>query len=180
LDKNTLLGYMPKYYKTSKVIENINNANAIELNNFNTKLDSTLNQFFIDTADFSLENWEKEFGIKINKNLDIEFRKTKIKAKLRGQGTVTVTLIKNVAASFSNGSVDVIEDNANYQFTIKFISTLGIPPNMSDLQNAIENIKPAHLKALYSFTYNTYNSLSTMTHDTLSDFTHDELKTHIF
>ena len=180
MDKNILLGYMPKYYATSKIIENLNNANAKELTNFNTNLDTVLNQFFISTADFTLERWEKEFGIEINNNLNIEFRRTRIKAKMRGQGTVTVSLIKNVAESFSNGLVDVIEDNTNYQFTIKFTSTLGIPPNMSDLQKAIEDIKPAHLNALYEFTYNTNNDLSTMTNDVLSGFTHDQLRTQIF
>jgi hypothetical protein len=171
---------MPKYYATSKIIENLNNANAKELTNFNTNLDTVLNQFFISTADFTLERWEKEFGIEINNNLNIEFRRTRIKAKMRGQGTVTVSLIKNVAESFSNGLVDVIEDNTNYQFTIKFVSALGIPPNMSDLQKAIEDIKPAHLKALYAFTYNTNNDLSIMTNDVLSGFTHDQLRTQIF
>ena len=80
---------MPKYYATSKIIENLNNANAKELTNFNTNLDTVLNQFFISTADFTLERWEKEFGIEINNNLNIEFRRTRIKAKMRGQGTVT-------------------------------------------------------------------------------------------
>ena len=180
MDKLTLLGYLPKYYKDSIVIDNLNNTNAAELTIFKSKLDSTLNQFFLSSADFTLERWEKEFGIEVNNTLDIDFRRSRIKAKLRGQGTVTVTLIKNVAESFSNGLVDVIEDNTNYQFTIKFVSTLGIPPNMSDLQKAIEDIKPAHLKALYSFTYNTNNDLSTMTNDILSAYTHDQLRTQIF
>jgi len=171
---------MPKYYKNSKVIDNLNNSNAIELTAFKDKLDSTLNQFFIDSADFTLERWEKEFGIEVNNTLNINFRRSRIKAKLRGQGTVTIILIKNVAESFSNGQVDVIEDNANYRFIIKFVSVLGIPPNMSDLQKAIEDIKPAHLKALYEFTYNSYDSLNVITNNMLSGFTHDELKTHKF
>ena len=51
---------------------------------------------------------------------------------------------------------------------------------MSDLQKAIADIKPAHLKALYSFTYNTNDDLSTMTNDILSGFTHNQLRIQIF
>lgn len=155
--KTTLLSYMPIYYRKSKVIDNINNSNGIELENFNNKLESTLNQFFIDTADFTLERWEKDLGLDINNNLNIEYRRSRIKARLRGQGTVTIKLIENVAESFSNGEVAVTEDNPNYSFTIKFIGIKGIPPNMDDLQRAIEEIKPAHLAFKFEYTYLTWD-----------------------
>jgi uncharacterized protein YmfQ (DUF2313 family) len=171
---------MPKYYKTSKVIDNINNSNSIELTAFNDELNNILNQFFVDTADYTLERWEKELGIEVNNNYDINFRRSRIKSKLRGQGTVTVSLIKNISESFSNGEVDVIEDNANYNFTIKFISILGIPPNMDDLQKAVEDIKPAHLGFIFAYTYNTYNTISGHTHDELAVLTNDEIRTHQF
>lgn len=180
MDKAALFFYMPKYYKDSKVIDNINNANSAELTLFKEKLDSTLNQFFIDTSDYTLERWEKELGLEVNNNLNVDFRRSRLRSKLRGQGTVTITLLKNVAESFSNGQVDVIEDNANYSFTIKFVGILGIPPNMEDLEKAIEEIKPAHLGFKFEYTYNTYDSLKNKAHNTLSGFTHDELKTHTF
>lgn len=150
---NKLMQYLPNYYRTSEVITNITSAQNIELEKFQTNLDNTLNQFFIDLADASLERWEKELGIPINNNKAAEYRKSVIKSKLRGRGTITVNLIKNVSESYSNGEVDVIEDNSNYQFTVKFIGTKGIPPNLDDLKNAIEDIKPAHLGVNYEFTY---------------------------
>ena len=171
---------MPKYYKDSDVIDNINTANGSELDTFKSSLDNVLNQFFIDTSTFSLERWEKEFGIQVNNNYDTEFRRSRIRAKLRGQGTVTIKLIKNVAESFSNGQVDIIENNSNYEFTVKFTGTLGIPPNMEDLEKAIEDIKPAHLAYIFEYTYNTYNSISDKTHNALGALTHDNIKTHKF
>lgn len=176
MDKATLLSYMPGYYRTSKVIDNLNNANALELDGFDKKLDNALNQFFIDTADFTLERWEKEFGIAVNNSYDTEFRRSRIKSKLRGQGTITISLIKNVSESFSNGEVDVIEDNPNYSFTVKFTGTKGVPPNLDDLKAAIEAIKPAHLAVLYTFTYNTHEYLSQFTHAELAAYTHTELR----
>jgi uncharacterized protein YmfQ (DUF2313 family) len=161
-------------------MDNLNNANAVELNAFDKKLDNLLNQFFIDSSDFSLERWEKELGLEVNNYLNVDFRRSRIRSKLRGQGIVTVNLIKNVSESFSNGEVDVIEDNANYSFTVKFVGTLGIPPNMSDLEKAIDEIKPAHLGFIFAYTYNTYGMISNQTHSSLSLLTHEEIKTHRF
>lgn len=177
MDKATLLSYMPKYYVTSKVIDNINAANAAELTNFQNKLNSTLNQFFIDTADFTLERWEKELGLEVNNNLNADFRRSRVKSKLRGTGTCTITLIENVAQSFSNGEVDVIEDNANYSFVIKFVGTLGIPPNMNDLEAIINEIKPAHLGFTFEYTYTVWENVKNLTWEQVSAGTWEDLKT---
>lgn len=157
MDKSTLLSYMPAYYQTSDVMANICNANAIELNNFNTQLQNTQNQFFVDSADSTLSRWEQEFGIEVNDNLNTAYRISRIKSKMRGQGTCTVSLIQNVANSFDNGTAQVIEHPSTYTIEIKFISDYGIPPNISDLQNAVSVIMPAHLAIVYTFTYMTWD-----------------------
>jgi uncharacterized protein YmfQ (DUF2313 family) len=150
---------MPNYFRTSKVVDDINNANAIELDNFDKKLDSVANQFFVNSADFALERWEKEFGIAINNNYDTSFRRSVILSKIRGQGTITVKLIENVAESFENGEVDVIENNSDYSFKITFVGTKGIPPNLSDLMQAIEEIKPAHLAVIFEYAWQNWNEI---------------------
>lgn len=40
-----------------------------------------------------------------------------------------------------------------HTFTIQFIGDHGTPPNLSDLQAAIQRIKPAHLDVIYKFSY---------------------------
>ena len=176
MDKQTLLSYMPGYYKTSQVIDNLNNADAVELNRLDEKLDSALNQYFVDSADFTLERWEKELGIEVNNNYSPEFRRTRILSKIRGQGTITINLIKTVSQSFSNGEVNITENNAQYSFTVKFIGTKGIPPNIDDLKNAIEDIKPAHLQAIFEFTYNPWSYVKTMTWGQVKENTWASLK----
>ena len=171
---------MPSYYKTSIVVDNLNTANSSELTTFKNKLDNTLNQFFIDSSDFTLERWESELGLEINNSLDVDSRRTRIKSKIRGQGTVTVNLIKNVAESFINGEVTLTENNASYEFTIKFISTKGIPPNIEDFQKSIEEIKPAHLAYKIEYTYNTYNYLAQKRHMDFVSITYEQLRTISF
>lgn len=167
---------MPKYYKTSRVIDNINAANAAELTTFKAALQDVLDQFFIETADYTLSRWEQELGLEVTENYNTAYRRTRIKARMRGQGTVTVKLIKNVSESFSNGQVEIIEDAAAYTFTIKFVGTVGIPPNMEDLTSAIEDIKPAHLDYSFEYTFNTNAVLSNFTHAQLSAYSHQQLR----
>ncbi|QEK13588.1 DUF2313 domain-containing protein [Crassaminicella thermophila] len=169
--------YLPGYYKTSQVIANITDVENSEIQQFKTSLDNTLNQFFVDLADTSLDRWEKELGIPVNSSKPDEYRRSVIKSKLRGQGTITVNLIKNVSESYSNGEVEVIEDNPNYSFTIKFVGTRGIPPNLDDLKSAIEEIKPAHLAVEYEFTYTVWSEVKNITWNDVKTGTWDDLKT---
>jgi hypothetical protein len=145
MDKEILLSYQPNYYKNSKVIENINNAYAKELTKSQEKIINTLKQFFLLDADTSLNLWEKEFGIKTNTNLSLEERRKRLLSKIRGLGTSTINQIKNICLSYVEDA-NVIECNEDYSFTIELISSVGYPSFIMNLLEAIEEIKPAHLR----------------------------------
>ena len=176
MDDRTLTEKMPVYYQTSKLTAAINGANADELNRIEKRFDDVLDQFFVNTADFSLSRWEEELGLEVNENYDIEYRRSRIISKLRGTGTVTVKLVESVAESFSNAECEIIEHPAEYRFTVKFVGMIGIPPNMEDLRAALEDCKPAHLNFDFEYTYNTHSDLSRFTHSELSVWTHLELR----
>lgn len=174
---DSLMKYLPHYYLTSKVMNSLAQVEDEEFALFKEKFEATLDQFFVNTADFTLERWEKELGIPVNNSKPPELRRSVIKSKIRGQGTVTATLIQNVAQSYDNGEIDVIEHNELYSFEIKFIGTLGIPPNLKDLKKAVEEIKPAHLAVIYTFKYITIDRIQTMTlaelqENPMSNFVH--------
>jgi len=171
-----VIKYLPYYYRTSQVMANVASAEDAELLNFQARLKGTLDQFFIDSATDALEKWEIDLGIPIENNKPPQYRRSVIKARLRGTGTVTLALIKNTAASYTEGNVEIIEDNSNNQFTIKFVGTVGIPPNMDDLKKTIEDIKPAHLFYSLEYTYNTYNTLSLFSNSYLSAYTYSQLR----
>lgn len=172
---NKLLSYLPNYYRTSKIITNLTTSQALELQEFLSEIECTFNQFFVDLADSSLERWEKDLGIEVNNSKSNDSRRSMIKSKLRGHGTVTVKLINNVSESFSSGEVEVIEDNSSYSFTIKFVGRRGQPPNFEDLKKAIEEIKPAHLAVDYEFTYTTWAELKTLNWEALKQLTWKEV-----
>ena len=145
MDKKTLLSYQPDYYKNSKVIDNLNTAFATELTKAQKNIINTFNQFFLLDADTSLSRWEKEFGIAVNENLSIDERRKRILGKLRGLGTSTIKQIRSICLSYVEDA-DVIENNEDYSFTIKLISSVGFKKNIIDLLEILEEIKPAHLR----------------------------------
>jgi uncharacterized protein YmfQ (DUF2313 family) len=151
---DTLLAYQPDYYKNSKVMNQINTTNSAELTLCNNRVTTTYNNLFIDTADSdTISRWEKIFNLTVAPEDDMSYRRSRIISRIKGQGTFTVAFVKNVAESFENGEVDIIEDNGNYAFTVKFVGTKGVPPNLDDLKDVIEELKPAHLAVVYEFTY---------------------------
>ncbi|MCL2060877.1 MAG: YmfQ family protein, partial [Oscillospiraceae bacterium] len=112
------------------------------------------------SATWGLRLWEESLGIEPDISKPEAFRLARIESKLRGLGGTTAGMIANVAESFSNGSVDIAEHAAEYRFDVVFTGTVGIPPNMADLTEAIEGIKPAHLAFSYVFTYRTWGMVS--------------------
>ena len=152
-----LITLLPDYYRNNKTMEELQSILSADINNLASSLNKTIDQCFINTATSLLSRYEKIYGIQVDVNKSNEFRRERIRAKIRGSGTVTKELIKNVAQAFSGGEVEVIEDSSNYNFIIRFIGIRGIPKNMQGLINAIEEIKPAHLGYSFKYTYTTWD-----------------------
>lgn len=157
LNSPDLMKYLPDYYDESASMKAIQNADALEIGRLNYNIKDLRDQFFTNTATWGLIYMEKEFGLKTNLNLSYEERRTLVKAKKSGQGTTTKAMIKTVAENFSGGEVNVIEDNANYKFTIQFVGVEGIPKNLDAFKAMIEDIKPAHLDYDFKYTYTVWN-----------------------
>ena len=119
--------------------------------------DGLLDQLVVETATWGLKYWEQTLGIPVDEAKELDYRRSRIKSRLRGAGVTTVALIQNVAESFSNGAVAVTEYPAQYRLEIKFVGTIGIPPNMDDLTASLREIVPAHLQWDYVLIYNTWN-----------------------
>ncbi len=148
---------LPDYYKGNLTMEELQNILGKDINDLEDGLNETINQCFVNTASALLSRYEKIFGIQVDVNKSDDFRRERIRAKIRGTGTVTKQMIANAAAAYSNGEVEVIENSENYSFIIKFTGAKGIPANISDLTITIEEIKPAHLTFSFEYTWITWN-----------------------
>lgn len=171
-----LAEYLPDLWDPCAEVIALQNALEPEVITLWAAKDGLLEQLHVATATWGLEAWERALGIEVDVSRPTAFRRTRVLSKLRGQGTTTVVMIQNVAESFSNGAVDVIEHAEEYRFEIKFTGTVGIPPNMEDLSAAIEEIKPAHMAYSYIILFRTHQMLGRYTHGQLAGYTHEQLR----
>ena len=119
--------YLPSYYRKSKVMNQLMDSLELGYERLKQEVRLTENQFFVLLADKNISKHEADVGIAPNPSEDLETRRGSILSKLRGTGTVTKTMMKNVAASFVNGEIEIIEYASVYLFAVKFMSKQGSP-----------------------------------------------------
>lgn len=153
---DSMMKSLPLYYRKSEYTEEMLRVIARELRTLDFTATDFSENLFMDSTTSMIERWERIFGITPDPAKSYDFRREKLKAKIRAVGTTTRQMIQSVASSFSNGEVEVIEDNPKSKFILKFVGVKGLPKNMDDLSDIIEQIKPAHLAFEYSYTYNTW------------------------
>lgn len=162
-----MLKKLPTYYQKSKVIRELFKSIELEFKSLSEETVLTENQFFVILSDRDIAKHEQDVGLVPDTAADLETRRGRVMSKLRGTGTVTKTMMKNVAASFVNGDIEIIEYPSRYCFAVKFTSRTGIPYNIEDIKAMVEELKPVHLAVEYIFTYRLWQDVL----DTLSNWT---------
>lgn len=157
--KTDMLDYLPHYYGDSRIVRNLTAREAKEFIQLQDRIQDVLQQFFVDTAVWGLSYWETVCGIPVDESKPKEQRRSVIKSKLRGAGTVTLAVIKNVVDSFENGEIQLQENFAKYEVVITFIGKRGVPPNLNDVRTALREIVPAHLSIRFEYTYLSWEEL---------------------
>lgn len=146
--------YVPFYLRESSFYSTILESEGQEMDGLRSSMEEVLQQFYVETStDWGLDLWEQMLGLSSYTGKPLDQRRSRIISKIRGMGSVTVKLLKNVAESYVYGVVEVTEHPDTYSFTIKFTDIYGIPPNLEDLKATIEELRPAHLQVDYEFTY---------------------------
>jgi len=150
---------LPEFVAGSRLVCAVQHSEAVELEALDASLRDVLKQFYLGTATWGLSHWERLVGVPTELGKPLDQRRAYVKSKLRGSGTVTVDLIRNVAESYVNGDVSVGEDFAGYTIQVTFISQRGIPSNLDDIQQALRDIIPAHLSVTFQFSYLVWDEL---------------------
>ena len=170
----SLINKLPSFYEND-ITKSIQNSLDIESNSVNENLEILLDQFFVNSATYGLDNWESMLGISKN-NFDYATRRENIKAKMRSRGTTSIDVIKNICEAYSNGIVEININHSDYSFEISFISTIGVPLSFEEMDRVVNEIKPCHLAHSYKFNYNTHSDISGYTHEQLANYTHEEIR----
>lgn len=174
-------------------------SESYEIALFKYQMEDVKKQFRIQTATWGLAMWEERYGIVTDLTDSLENRRARVLAKKRGYGTTTKQRIKDIIKSWngcnsevyeqythkflnqythnelSNKTYDELKGN-DYEIKIVFTDTVGIPANMDDVKNAINEIIPAHLNVVYVFSYKSYDDLKIYTHNQLSLYTHNNIR----
>ncbi len=147
---------LPENYSKSPEVAGLQEAIDYYAEKIKSDKDDFFGQLRVKTATWGLAPWEKSLGIETDISASYEFRRERIRAKMRGTGTITKEMIEQTAAAYSGGEVEIIEFPETSSFAVKFVGILGIPGNMEDLTLTIEEIKPAHLAFTFEYTYHTW------------------------
>ena len=170
--------YLPSFIVKGNIIKDIFESQQAEVDLLNNNIQDLINNLFVETATWSLVNWEKEYNIPIDLDDTLENRRSRILARMVSKGQpFTKETIEAIVNQFTNGSVEVIEHLENDYFTVKFVSTKGIPPKIQDVYDAINEVKASWLDIDYEFIFNTVNYLRKFTVAELRQYTVEELRT---
>lgn len=175
---NSLLSYLPDYYKKSAVMKALLRSVDAELARLSGSAEGTAAQMTVCSADRLLVRCENDLGIVPREGETPEERRGRVLSRIRGRGVVTADTLKTVVETFVDGIVKVTENPSANTVTITFITCKGEPTRMEEIKNAVNEIIPAHLAVVWVYTYRTWNDvLSIGTWDGVSAYTWDGLAT---
>lgn len=172
-----LRAYLPDYYSQSRIFSSLLKAYEEEIKINNNAISDLQEQMFVNTATWALDLWERQLNISTDLSRPYDERREFIKSKLRGTGTCTIEMIKNVARAYTNAEIEVLEDNEKSTFVVKFISVKGIPKDIPTFKSTIDVIKPAHMTYSLEYTYTTWGEVKAAAWLQIKKGTWEALKT---
>lgn len=140
-----LMSYLPDEYQNNKETVTIQEAIQPETSILWQARDDLLLQLNPRTATWGLAYWESAFGLTADGQKDLEQRRSKVIAKIRGRETTTPELIKELAEGILGIPVEVDEIYCEYRVALCFNAQKSLPLGMEDLKDILDEIMPAHL-----------------------------------
>ena len=144
-----LAEYLPLFVSKDKEINTLLSTESAEHNRQRELLIDILKQFFIHSATWGLDHWEKVCAIYSKPKESYELRRAKIYAKLQSKQISTVEFLTQLASKFfpSNADVNIKEVNSKNLFYL-ISNYTALDNDYFALRDAIEIYKPAHLAML--------------------------------
>lgn len=139
-----MLKMIPAHLRKSQVLLEIYNSETNKFEKVYSDIDDIENQRFIDTATWAIDIYEREYGIRKDRNKSIEERRQILKSRTRmsQNGKVGNELLSAVAGSFTIGDVN-IQFDGKVNVELEAITNENV--NFSGLIFAVNEIIPAHL-----------------------------------
>lgn len=154
-ESTNILRYLPAFVsETSNTFKTIGDSQSAEHDHLKEYMLDVYKQFFISTATWGLILWEKDLFLPIIETDSYENRRLRIWNKLQAKQTSTLqfmTDLLNNYVSTKDGKITELYDT----YTLRFEVQDGTIDNWTDLLDAINQWRPAHL----AYFFNTYLNL---------------------
>lgn len=136
---------VPPFIAQMREMAELFGAEQPEIDRMITDLQELLQQFYIKSATYALEDWEDEFAIERNSALTLRQRRARILAKLNSNPPATVKMLENlVLQTLSANAVTIIEQPEEYHFDI-YVNTDYLIETLDIADDAVRQARPAHL-----------------------------------
>jgi Uncharacterised protein conserved in bacteria (DUF2313) len=145
-----MTNYMPRYYEDIREAMKVIATEANEFTKSRALLEQVCDQFFVESAGYSLDRWEQIVGITPSLSRTEEERRRYVIAKLKRKIPTTVAAINDMADAFYESEVtDLPKENL---VKIKITGQRGVPDNFKDMEESIRDVVPAHLEVRFETT----------------------------
>ena len=151
---NTLKKSVPGFVREEPILDLIYKRQGAELDKLRSAVSFIKNMIVSITTcpDDGLVFWERLFNMS-NPGLSPQGRRELLKMRCRGIGTLTTDFIKNLVESFENGDADVTDHPRDSTVEVRFISTIGTPPNIEAIRIALDDYLHAHYDVEFTLRY---------------------------
>ena len=143
-----LIDKLPFFYEECPVTNTIQSGLNSEKDNLINKTNSTVDQLYINSATWGLELWEKFVGINKSSG-SLTDRRLRVITKLTAKRTTTKKVFEELCKVYVD-DVKINEIFEEYKILIslteKLESDLPKEYNLTEINNGIWEIKPAHLE----------------------------------
>lgn len=142
-----LINKLPPFYEDCPKTNTIQDGLSSEINKLYSKVNSTIDQLYVNSATWGLSEWEKFAGVKKTDGT-IEQRRARVAAKLKAKGTTTLEVMTSLCKSYVDDA-KVTEIFNEYSILLELIvkkeDEIPTTYNLNSMNEAIWEIKPAHL-----------------------------------
>ena len=139
-----ILRYLPEFLAKDKTFKATNDADSREHNTIRIDLQELLDQFFIKSATYGLEEWENLVGITTDTSLDVNARRQAVIAKLQAPESVTETFLTNLVNRYIADRQGTILSYPQ-EYRIEILYHGGQVLDYGKLRGAINTYIPAHI-----------------------------------
>lgn len=136
---------VPPFVAQMKEIAELFIAEQPELDKLECDLSELLKQFYVKTATYSLDEWEKEFALEKDSTLTTMQRRARILAKLNSNPPATVKMLENLVFQIlSANAVTIVEHPSEYSFDV-YVNSDYLIETFEIADEAVRLARPAHL-----------------------------------